>query len=210
MPEYTNNKESSWVKKILALASSLANRWLFSSSFLICLTQNVSKQFRVTDKYKRKNLPQNQWRNLLQNARTGAWSSSNNKFPLRKHCLLVMHDPDYPACTIFSKGLMDPFQTKWGEKWHPMTDRGCKTKPTQWHVLYVVALGWDWMPSPPSPFTLRTGLKSCYQSLISILFIIMCVHVHVGRVSYSTNIGLSSPLRQMALAVTHQPLFSCL
>ena len=45
----TNNKESSQVKKILVLASTLANSWLFSSSFLICLTQNISKQFRVTD-----------------------------------------------------------------------------------------------------------------------------------------------------------------
>ena len=47
--------------------------------------------------------PQNQWRNLLQNAR--AWNSSNNEFPLRKHCLLVMRDPDYRACAVFSKGL---------------------------------------------------------------------------------------------------------
>ena len=78
LPEYTNNKESSRVEKILALASALANRWLFSSSFLICLTQNVSKQFRVIDKYKRENLPQNSWRNLLQNVRIGAWSSSIN------------------------------------------------------------------------------------------------------------------------------------
>ena len=60
----------------------------------------------MTDKYKRKNLPQNQWRNLLQNARTEAWNSSINEFPLRKHCLLVMRDPDYPARTVFAKGLI--------------------------------------------------------------------------------------------------------
>ena len=106
MPEYTNNKESSRVNKIMVLASVLANQWLFSSSFLICLTQNISKQFRVTDKYKRKNLPQIRWRNLLQNARTGARNSSSKEFPLRKHCLLVMRDPDYPACTVFAKGLI--------------------------------------------------------------------------------------------------------
>ena len=51
LPEYINNKESSRVKKEMALASALANRWLFSSSFLICLSRNVSKQFRVTGKY---------------------------------------------------------------------------------------------------------------------------------------------------------------
>ena len=69
LPEYINNKES----------SALANRWLFSSRFLICLTKNVSKQFRVIDKYKRKTLPQTQWRNLLQNVRIGALSRSNKE-----------------------------------------------------------------------------------------------------------------------------------
>ena len=56
--------------------------------FLNCLTQNVSKQFRATDKYERENLPQN----LLQNARTGAWNSSINEFPLRKH-VITQHAP---------------------------------------------------------------------------------------------------------------------
>ena len=69
LPEYINNKE----------ISALANRWLFSSRFLICLTKNVSKQFRVIDKYKRKTLPQTQWRNLLQNVRIGALSRSNKE-----------------------------------------------------------------------------------------------------------------------------------
>ena len=80
----------------------LANRWLFSSSFLICLTQNASKQFRVIDKYKWKNLPQNQWRHSLQNVRNGAWSSSNNE---NFHSGSTVCNPDYPACTGFAKGL---------------------------------------------------------------------------------------------------------
>ena len=43
----------------------------------------------------------------FQNARTEAWNSTNNKFPLRKHWLLLMpRDPDYPAYTVFAKGLI--------------------------------------------------------------------------------------------------------
>ena len=33
-------------------------------------------------------------------------AAARMKFPLRKHCLLVMRDPDYPACTVFAKGLI--------------------------------------------------------------------------------------------------------
>ena len=44
---------------------------------------------------------------LLAFARTRAWNSSNNKFPLRTHWLLLMpRDPDYPAYTVFAKGLI--------------------------------------------------------------------------------------------------------
>ena len=62
-------------------AAELKRNWrlLFCRSFLICLNQKVSKQLRVIDKYKRKNLLLNQWRNLLQNIRTGARGSSNNE-----------------------------------------------------------------------------------------------------------------------------------
>ena len=49
-----------------------ANRWLFS------LSDFKHIQTIQSDKYKRKNLPQNQWRNLLQNARTGAWNSARD------------------------------------------------------------------------------------------------------------------------------------
>ena len=33
-------------------------------------------------------------------------SRSTWKFPLQKHCLLVRRDPNYPACTVFAKGLI--------------------------------------------------------------------------------------------------------
>ena len=93
VPIAWHNKKSNRVKKILALASALGNRWLFSSRFLICLTQNISKQIRVIDTYKRKNLPQNQWRNLLRNVRIVAWST------VYSSCVILVTS----ACTVFAE-----------------------------------------------------------------------------------------------------------
>ena len=49
----------------LAPLAWFSTKWLFSLNFLICLTQKISKQFRLID--------------LLQSVRIGAWNSNNNE-----------------------------------------------------------------------------------------------------------------------------------
>ena len=87
---------------------SIAPGWNSASKsvivFLEFLNLSDSKCFQTiqSDKYKWKNLPQNQWRHSLQNVRNGAWSSSNNE---NFHSGSTVCNPDYPACTGFAKGL---------------------------------------------------------------------------------------------------------
>ena len=73
---------------------------------LLNLSQNVSKQFRVTDKYNRKKLTSVKKVALEFQVELERETATITNFHSGSTGVLVMRDPHYPACTVFVKGLI--------------------------------------------------------------------------------------------------------